>query len=60
MKRHLVQQMCDGMDRSTSVIVFETRSYIDKVDAKGPKKTNVNSSLGMPQEGNNRRSSQQW
>ena len=33
----IMQQMCDGIDGSKFVIVFVTRSYIDKVNGKGPK-----------------------
>ena len=45
MTGHLVQQMCDGIDRSTFVIVFVTRSYIDKVNGKGPKRCKDNCKL---------------
>jgi len=33
----IVQQMCDGIDQSTCVVVFITTNYITKVAGKGPK-----------------------
>ena len=45
MTGNIIQQMCDGIDRSEFMIVFVTRSYIDKVNGKGPRGDNDNCKL---------------